>query len=271
MVRSVLLRVGVETLSCHFRIYNVVLFSLLILCVCSVYAEESFDKPLLIEKSTVPELPRLLSKNPAKGIALVKVSVSASGDTTEVNLVRSTGIKPLDTFVAEWINEWKFLPKLVDNQTADGFTVISLRYDLSASQFVTPPVYELPLTLPEAYQTLWMTEDADNKAIQGTTPEEKTFDSGDSIKIDGIPPEIQSLNLAVGTVLHLSIDESGNVLNVKRPVSLRDDTAWAWIQESLMKTQWPKAPGKILRRLEIPMILNSSKCKIEFGEAKIVE
>ncbi|HPQ39574.1 MAG TPA: TonB family protein [bacterium] len=228
----------------------------------------NFDKPILIEKSDVPEMPRVLVRSNAKGIALIRVSVDATGATEDIALVRSTGLKTLDDFIVQWVREWKFLPKLQDDQTVDGFTILSLRYDLAENRFEAPPVNELTMTLPEPYQRLW--------AATGPTPETDTGRMAVSseivlpvvpIQITKIPPEIQNRSTLLGTALVFSIDSAGKVIHVDRPIALEDDVVWNWLVSQMELSEWPGDPGRSERCLEIPLIIDTSICKVDFGDA----
>lgn len=234
--------------------------------------EIHFDKPVLIEKSDVPELPRMIRKSNAKGIALIKVDVGDTGLTEDIQPVRSTGLKALDAFLISWIRDWKFLPKISGDETVDGFTIISIRYDLSENRFEAPPVNELTMTLPEAYQRL-LSEDSP-ASVSGET--EVVNDSLDiqpllDIRITKIPPEIQNRNIVAGTALNFVVNSSGEVVSIERPRAIEDDIVWDWLVKQFQQSLWPTDTEHSRRRLVIPLVMDTSVCKFDFGDAQLAK
>ncbi|MBN1296564.1 TonB family protein [bacterium] len=231
-----------------------------------------FDKPMLMEKSDPPALPRSLLRSNARGIALVRVSVTATGTTELVELVRSTGMKPLDAFLVQWVTSWRFLPKLQDNRTTDGFTILSIRYDLADNRFEAPPVNELTMTLPEPFQILWQADPqrvdhADVRTPSDSWEESYRIEPLVPPVIKRIPPEIQSSRISIGTVIVLSVDAVGRVVTVIRPRGIPDDRVWGWLEPEFEQSIWPPDSGRIMRRIEIPLILDTALCKVEIGGA----
>ncbi|MCD4652635.1 energy transducer TonB [bacterium] len=250
-----------------FRRCLTVTASLLFLVVLSVHAA-TFDKPILMEKSKLPKLSRVLKKSNAKGIVLVKVAVDPLGNTFGIDLVRSTGIQALDEFITDWIAEWKFLPKLKNNETVAGFTIISMRYDLSENTFETPPVNKLTMTLPEPFQKIWLSESEKSQSMDTHEGSDQVFPLV-PLMITNIPPEVQQKNVSVNTTLCFLVGSEGHVLSINRPEFIDNDVVWRWLTTELKKTVWSTISDKYPVKIEIPFLLETSLCKVEFGEPRM--
>jgi protein TonB len=251
------------------KLQAVLIFVLFLSCINPVSASEDFTRPILIEKSDLPELPRILNKNNGKGIALIKVNVDEKGRTSDVALIRSTGLAPLDEFIVGWVKEWKFLPKIMNNKTVNGFTMISMRYDLAENRFEAPPVNDLTMTLPAPYQVLF-TSETDREESSETKNLDGTIKPVNPIAISKIPPDIQNRNIAVGTAIIMDIDKSGHVIHIERPLAISDDSVWLWIEKELKKVQWLLPDNRPGVKIKIPMILETGLCKAEFGDAQLL-
>jgi len=251
-----------------FRYFTLIMMFSVVLLTASVESAD-FDKPILVGKSELPKLPRALRGKNYRGLALIKVSVDSKGNTSDISLIKSTSLKSLDGFIIDWIEEWEFLPKLKDNKTVDGFTIITIRFNLAENSFETPPLNNLTMTLPEPYQLIYTMKSGEIQETD-TGVDTNTVTPLKQLMISKIPLEIQQKNITLKTVIVISIDSKGHVLNIKRSSVFEDDQVWQWLFAQLKETAWPEASDIKVRQIEIPVILETSLCKIEFGKPRLI-
>ena len=102
-------------------------------------AQESFSaKPLLIERPELPKIPRALKKSKAQGIIVLKAGISHEGRVTGTEMISPSGLKVLDEFVEEWVHHWHYFPRIENGAKVDGFTIVTIRYDLENQKFIAP-------------------------------------------------------------------------------------------------------------------------------------
>ena len=107
---------------------------------CSIIrAQEGISaKPLLIERPELPKLPKALKKSKAQGIIILKAMISVDGLVTNTEMINPSGLKVLDEFIEEWVHHWHYFPRIENGEKVDGFTIVTIRYDLENQKFIAP-------------------------------------------------------------------------------------------------------------------------------------
>ena len=171
-------------------------------------------KPVLIEQPDLPPIPPALNKSQGKGLVMIKAGVDDQGNVAETEMIKSSRMEILDRFILDWIKGFKYLPRLKENQTSSGFTIITVRYDLSEPSFKGPSPIRSSIQLPNDYV---------EKIVEASTSEDtKTVVlPKKSLKLLSIPPAIQNLKIKGTAVCKLKIDHEGHVRSV---VSVEPET-----------------------------------------------
>lgn len=222
--------------------------------------DQVFDKPLLIEKSDLPEIPKVLSKSRISGVALIRVSITDTGSIDDVGLIRSTGLPPLDKFLADWVTEWSFLPKLDNNKTCAGFTVVSIRYDLARNSFESPPVNTMAMILPEPYMKIFAEKDSkgDHKRNK-----RELINPVRGLKAESIPESLLSREIILETTVEIAVDRTGKVVWVTRPREVRDDDLWEWLSSEISLMEWEPIPEDIRRKITLDLTIDLPNRRLE--------
>ncbi|MBN1879313.1 TonB family protein [bacterium] len=239
---------------------------LLLLVPCLAQDEQVFDKPILIEKSELPDVPRVLKKSNITGVALIRVLVSKSGAIDDVGMVRTTGLSTLDNFLIDWVKEWSFLPKLQDNETASGFTIISIRYDLANNSFESPPVNSLTMILPEPYMKLFAATPLKRTKREKTEISPVTIIPIRSLDEVSIPEIFLQKGISLIIVPEVSVDSKGHCVDVHRPEGAGDDDVWEWLSTELLKMEWPPASDDAIRRISVNVVISPENGRLKIGE-----
>ncbi len=252
-----------------FRMYltaGLALSIALILCIQSPVSSDDtnpFEKPILMGRTELPKLPRSIRRSMAKGIIMVKAQVNDRGIVTTVDPIRSTGNDSLDEFVIEWVKEWTFIPKIMDEESMDSFTILTIRYDLSRNLFEAPLPLNIPAQIPAAV-ILKMGAPEEDSQFTGPTPLEP-------LTVPAIPLEIQKLNISGETRLNLTVDQSGSVTAVGNiPEKPLNPQLKAWLAEYIITTKWDLSTlenPSSTTRIELPLKYNTAICKFSFGDA----
>ncbi len=249
---------------------RIVTFALLLLLPqCLAQENQVFDKPILIEKSDLPEVPKVLKKSNITGVALIRVTVSESGTIDDVGMVRSTNLSPLDKFLTGWVREWTFLPKLHQNETAPGFTIVSIRYDLARNSFESPPVNSLAMVLPEPYMRLWSGESAP-KASSVVTSRMDSASPVRSLQTESIPDNLKQTGVVIDTVIEVKVGKDGKLNSIERPDTFDPDSLWEWLVKELKRMEWQVKTDSEIRIIRIPLKLNLQSGSIEIGECRYI-
>lgn len=217
-------------------------------------------KLVLINKPDPPKLPKILRQNPAKGIVLMKVLLSDKGRVEQVELIRSSTIDALDSFLTAWINEWEYLVDFQGKSTRSVYTVVTIRYDLAEQQFDTPMTATSAMILPQS-----MSNSPETDAANAPSASIR-LKSDPELRMTSIPPAIQNLNAKGLNVFILQILPDGTVetVNPETPVDHRE--IHDWITAYLKGTIWTfdqEAPRKIL--VKVPVEYDTGMCKCSFG------
>jgi TonB family protein len=230
-------------------------------------ADESIVKPVLIERPKIPEIPPSVKQSSAKGMALIKASVGDTGDVTDAEMIRPTGLSYLDTFLLDWVATWKYLPRSDEKTASVGFTVIMIRYDLLNQTFNAPMPIDAPMQVPNASLNQPDKEQKETSlnARAKTDP---------PLKIGAIPLEIQKLQLKGKLKLQLTTDEEGMVIQVVPDTENLPEKFGNWLINSLTGTKWILSGNEevlVNRKIMLPVIYDTQICKIQFDPAEVME
>ena len=124
----------------------------LIFCIisnCSATGS-AWDKPVLIEQPKLPPLPSGLNKLNRVGTVTIRVDVDEFGSVSGTQPVNSKNPEIIDRFIQNWIEEWKYLPRVIDGETAGSFVLVMIQFDIANQMFNAPSPNSEALILPDA-------------------------------------------------------------------------------------------------------------------------
>jgi TonB family protein len=239
--------------SCLWLVIILVLFS------SKTVRSNDLVKPVLIERPE-PVLSAGLKKTNAKGMVIAKIMVSSKGNVEDVEFIKASKIKELDDFLTKWIKRWKYLPRTEKSELTTGFTVITLKYDLTEGKIDAPSVVNAPIQLSDSLISVASNAPDSNPVKVDVNP--KT-----PLKITSIPLEIQNLSVTQKVIFTLQLDDKGNVEGVQVEPPIENPNLFEWFKTYFSGVSWElsgeaqKTPIKV----SIPVDFNTSICKFEFG------
>ncbi|MBN1356154.1 TonB family protein [bacterium] len=132
--------------------------------------------PVLFEQPDPPDFPRSMLKSKSKGTVVIRAAIDSSGRVINAALIQSNGFDALNAFIAEWVLNWKYLPRLESDRPVPGFTVITVRFDLETRQFQVPEPIDEAFVIPDGLLNILMDEGIpkQNRHVFGDVPGESS-------------------------------------------------------------------------------------------------
>jgi TonB family protein len=118
-----------------------------------------WSKPVLIEQTKIPTLPPGLLKLKFKGALTIRIEINEFGVVSGSQVVISSGSESLDRFVQGWVKDWRYLPRLKDDQPVGGFSMVVIKFDLNTQSFQAPSPITEAIQIPDVLVHLLMQVD----------------------------------------------------------------------------------------------------------------
>ncbi len=93
----------------------------------------------------------------------IRVEIDELGQVTGSQIVTSSNLEVLDRFLQSWIKDWQYLPRLKDDQPADGFGIVVIDYDLRTKSFKAPSPITEAIQIPEALAKVMVQSRSNNR------------------------------------------------------------------------------------------------------------
>jgi Gram-negative bacterial TonB protein C-terminal len=139
-------------------VYHAVLIIFMLLCPGNSARCESIDwsRPVLISQPDPDPFPESFKKIPTRGLTVIRASIDQHGQVTQTEVANSNKALLIDAYIMKWISRWKYLPRLKNGNVSAGFTLITVRYDLSENIFDVPEPVNSGYIVPDAILAVLM-------------------------------------------------------------------------------------------------------------------
>ncbi len=256
-----------QDLAVSLKILLFTVFSVIFVCVVPCFSTDTgprITKPMLLERPELGDVPAALEKSRARGMVLIKAKISITGKVEEIEIIKSSQLNSLDEFLTSWVRTWEYLPRQVNGEAEEGFTVVSIQYDLVEQSFKAPQPLNEPVQLSGSMELVSPPAAVDRDGKMRPVPR-------NALEIKAIPVEIQNLNLKGKAKILFTVDSEGlpEFPAVSDP-DLNADFA-EWILDYINKTRWNFNEKMKTHQVELTLVYDTGVCSLQFLPPKYIK